>query len=164
MELSWEKVSAQLQPATAGHARLVLSKMVLYFCTSLYVCRAQGEKAAMLSRAVREDHEFKISRMIVDIFNYENIVKVSKIRIIDSRSSLRLLEGKIANDFFCGPILLSLLLRSVIFWGRKCVKNMLFYSAHRAVSPHCLARLTQLLPHKFTPLNTWFLNASQSNF
>ena len=47
-----------------------------------HVCRAQGEKAAML-RAVREDHEFKISGMIVDIFNYENIVKVSKIRIID---------------------------------------------------------------------------------
>ena len=28
MELSWEKVSARLQPATAGHARLVLSKTV----------------------------------------------------------------------------------------------------------------------------------------
>ena len=36
MELSCEKVSAWLQPATAGHARLVLSKTVLFFCTSLY--------------------------------------------------------------------------------------------------------------------------------
>ena len=36
MEPSWEKVSAQLQPATAGHARLVLSKTVLFFCTNLY--------------------------------------------------------------------------------------------------------------------------------
>ena len=35
-ELSWEKVSARLQPATAGHARLVLSKTVPFFCTSLY--------------------------------------------------------------------------------------------------------------------------------
>ena len=36
MELSWEKVSARLQPATAGPARLVLSKIVPFFCTSLY--------------------------------------------------------------------------------------------------------------------------------
>ena len=36
MALSWEKVSAQLQPATSGHARIVLSKSVLFFCTSLY--------------------------------------------------------------------------------------------------------------------------------
>ena len=36
MELSWEKVSAQLQPATAGHARLLLSKTVPFFCTTLY--------------------------------------------------------------------------------------------------------------------------------
>ena len=36
MALSWEKVSAQLQPSTAGHARLVLSKTVPFFCTSLY--------------------------------------------------------------------------------------------------------------------------------
>ena len=36
MELSWEKFFAQLQPATAGHARLVLTKTVLFFCTSLY--------------------------------------------------------------------------------------------------------------------------------
>ena len=36
MELSWEKVSARLQPATAGHASLVLSKTVPFFCTSLY--------------------------------------------------------------------------------------------------------------------------------
>ena len=33
---SFEKVSARPQPATAGHARLVLSKTVLFFCTSLY--------------------------------------------------------------------------------------------------------------------------------
>ena len=37
MELSWEKVSALLQPATAGHARLVLNKTVLLFCTTLYI-------------------------------------------------------------------------------------------------------------------------------
>ena len=37
MELSWEKVSALLQPATAGHARLVLSKTVPFFCTTLYM-------------------------------------------------------------------------------------------------------------------------------
>ena len=37
MELSWEKVSARLQPATAGHTRLVLCKTVPFFCTSLYV-------------------------------------------------------------------------------------------------------------------------------
>ena len=37
MELSSEKVSARLQPATAGHARLVLSKPVPFFCTSLYM-------------------------------------------------------------------------------------------------------------------------------
>ena len=36
MGLSCEKVSACLQPATAGHARLVLSKTVPFFCTSLY--------------------------------------------------------------------------------------------------------------------------------
>ena len=36
MELSCEKVSARLQPATAGYARLVLSKTVPFFCTSLY--------------------------------------------------------------------------------------------------------------------------------
>ena len=35
-KLSWEKVSARLQPATAGHARLVLSKTVPFFCTTLY--------------------------------------------------------------------------------------------------------------------------------
>ena len=39
MELSLEKVSARLQPATAGHARLVLSKTVPFFCTSLYNSR-----------------------------------------------------------------------------------------------------------------------------
>ena len=37
MALSCEKVSARLQPATAGHARLVLSKTVPFFCTSLYL-------------------------------------------------------------------------------------------------------------------------------
>ena len=37
MDLSWEKVSTQLQPATAGHARLVLSKTVPFFCTTLYI-------------------------------------------------------------------------------------------------------------------------------
>ena len=37
MTLSWEKVSARLQPATAGHARLVLSKTVLFFCPALYL-------------------------------------------------------------------------------------------------------------------------------
>ena len=37
MALSCEKVSARLQPATAGHARLVLSKTVSFFCTSLHV-------------------------------------------------------------------------------------------------------------------------------
>ena len=37
MELSWEKVSAWLQPATAGHIRLVLSKTVPFFCTRLYM-------------------------------------------------------------------------------------------------------------------------------
>ena len=37
MELSWEKVSARLQPATAGHARLVLSKTVL-FSAQLCTC------------------------------------------------------------------------------------------------------------------------------
>ena len=36
MELSWEKVSARLQPATASHARLLLSKTVPFFCTTLY--------------------------------------------------------------------------------------------------------------------------------
>ena len=36
MEQSWEKVSARLQPATAGHARMVLSKTVPFFCTTLY--------------------------------------------------------------------------------------------------------------------------------
>ena len=33
MALSWEKVSAWLQQATAGQARLVLSKTFLFFCT-----------------------------------------------------------------------------------------------------------------------------------
>ena len=37
MELSWEKVLAWLQPATPGHARLVLSKSVPFSCTSLYI-------------------------------------------------------------------------------------------------------------------------------
>ena len=37
MALSWEKVSAWLQPATAGHARLVLSKTFPFFCTTLYM-------------------------------------------------------------------------------------------------------------------------------
>ena len=37
MELSWETVSARLQPATASQARLVLSKTVLFFCTTLYI-------------------------------------------------------------------------------------------------------------------------------
>ena len=32
-----EKVTARLQSATAGHARLVLSKTVPFFCTTLYV-------------------------------------------------------------------------------------------------------------------------------
>ena len=36
MALSCEKVSARLQPATAGHARLVLSKTLPFFYTSLY--------------------------------------------------------------------------------------------------------------------------------
>ena len=36
MELSWEKVSARLQPATAGHARLVPRKTVPFFYTTLY--------------------------------------------------------------------------------------------------------------------------------
>ena len=31
--------------------------------------------------------------------------------------------------------LLQSILGSVHFWGRKCVKTTLFYSAHRAVSP-----------------------------
>ena len=35
MALSWEKVSARLQPATAGHARLVLSKQLKQIYTSL---------------------------------------------------------------------------------------------------------------------------------
>ena len=34
-ELSWEKVSAQLQAATVGHARLVLSKQIEQIYTSL---------------------------------------------------------------------------------------------------------------------------------
>ena len=34
-ELSWEKVSARLQPATAGHARLVLRKQLEQIYTSL---------------------------------------------------------------------------------------------------------------------------------
>ena len=42
MELSCEKVSAWLQPATAGHARLVLSKTVHFFCSSLYICPFQA--------------------------------------------------------------------------------------------------------------------------
>ena len=42
MELSWEKVSAQLQPATTGHARLVLSKTVPFFCTSQYLGTRKG--------------------------------------------------------------------------------------------------------------------------
>ena len=36
MELSCERVSARLQAATAGHARLVLIKTVPFFCSSLY--------------------------------------------------------------------------------------------------------------------------------
>ena len=36
-ELSCEKVSARLQPATAGHARLVLSKQLEQIYTSLYM-------------------------------------------------------------------------------------------------------------------------------
>ena len=36
-ELSREKVSAQLQPATAGHARLVLRKQLEQIYTSLYM-------------------------------------------------------------------------------------------------------------------------------
>ena len=44
MELSWEKVSAQLQPAPAGHARLVLSKTVPFFCTTLYNCSQRKER------------------------------------------------------------------------------------------------------------------------
>ena len=36
-ELSWEKVSARLQPATAGHARLVLSKQLEQIYTSLFI-------------------------------------------------------------------------------------------------------------------------------
>ena len=42
MALSWEKVSARLQPATAGHARLVLSKTVPFFCTNLYMKRSRS--------------------------------------------------------------------------------------------------------------------------
>ena len=37
MALIWEKVSARLQPATAGHDRLVLGKTVPFFCTTLYI-------------------------------------------------------------------------------------------------------------------------------
>ena len=37
MELSCEKVSARLQPAIAGHARLVLSKQLEQIYTSLYI-------------------------------------------------------------------------------------------------------------------------------
>ena len=36
-KLSWEKVSARLPPATAGHARLVLSKQLEQIDTSLYL-------------------------------------------------------------------------------------------------------------------------------
>ena len=36
-ELSQEKVSAWLQPATTGHARLVLSKQLEQIYTSLYI-------------------------------------------------------------------------------------------------------------------------------
>ena len=44
-ELSWEKVSARLQPATAGHARLVLSKQVEQIYTSLYMVQIGESKA-----------------------------------------------------------------------------------------------------------------------
>ena len=37
MAPSCEKVSARLQPATAGHARLVLSKQLEQIYTSLYI-------------------------------------------------------------------------------------------------------------------------------
>ena len=39
MALSWEKVSARLQPATAGHARLMLSKTVPF---STQACKANS--------------------------------------------------------------------------------------------------------------------------
>ena len=42
-ELSWEKVSARLQPATAGHARLVLSKQLKQIYTSLYSWRLRQD-------------------------------------------------------------------------------------------------------------------------
>ena len=45
MELSWEKVSARQQPATANHARLVLSKTVPFFCTTLYSSDKRKHKA-----------------------------------------------------------------------------------------------------------------------
>ena len=45
MELSWEKVSARLQPATAGLARLVLSKQLEQIYNSLYVKEGTTWKA-----------------------------------------------------------------------------------------------------------------------
>ena len=58
MGLSWEKVSARLQPATAGHARLVLSKTAHFFCTSLYTGL---EKMSGFSRAIWRISEFCIN-------------------------------------------------------------------------------------------------------
>ena len=56
--LSWEKVSARLQQATAGHARLVLSKTVPVFCTTLYVHRQKAgstEKCRFMGKEVRKN-------------------------------------------------------------------------------------------------------------
>ena len=44
MEPSWETVSAQLQPVTAGHARLVLNKTVPFFSAQLCIYSATGLK------------------------------------------------------------------------------------------------------------------------
>ena len=53
MELSWEKASAQLQPATAGHARLVLNKTVPFFCTTLYRDVLKGGPVLLSNSQVR---------------------------------------------------------------------------------------------------------------
>ena len=39
----WEKSSAQLQPAQACHARLVLNKTVTFLRTTLYILRNSGQ-------------------------------------------------------------------------------------------------------------------------
>ena len=57
MVLSWEKVSAWMQPAAAGQARLVFSKTVLFFCTTLYKVTESYHCPPVHKRTTYQRHE-----------------------------------------------------------------------------------------------------------